>query len=62
MTDPAFLTPEMFAMLVNNGLGGIAVILLFRVNSQLAQMTRVDDDHERRLRTLERRSGIEAAS
>jgi hypothetical protein len=59
MTDTAFLTPEMFAMLVNNGLGGIAVILLFHVNARLGRLANIADDHERRLRALERRAGVD---
>ena len=53
MSDAAFLTPEMLAMLINNGLGGVAVILLFRVNQHLAEMLRTDESHERRIASLE---------
>ena len=58
MADPAFLTPEMFAMLVNNGLGGVAVVLLFQVNARLARIVGIISDHETRISLLERRSGI----
>ena len=53
MPDSSFLTPEMFAMLVNNGLGGVAVVLLFRVNQQIAQMIATDANHELRLKMVE---------
>lgn len=48
------LTPEMLVALLNNGLGGLAIVLLLRVNQQLAQMTKTDDDHEMRLGKLEK--------
>lgn len=48
-----FLTPEMFALLINNGLGGIAVIMLFHVNSRLARIVAIISDHEVRISKLE---------
>lgn len=48
-----FLTPEMFALLVNNGLGGVAVIMLFHVNSRLARIVSIISDHEVRISKLE---------
>jgi hypothetical protein len=56
-----FLTPEMFASLVNNGLGGLAVVLLFQVNARIARLVAIISDHEIRITILERRSGIEHA-
>jgi hypothetical protein len=52
-----FLTPEMFASLVNNGLGGVAVVLLFQVNARLSRIVGIIADHETRLTILERRNG-----
>jgi hypothetical protein len=59
VTDPSFLTPEMFASLVNNGLGGVAVILLFQVNARMGRIVAIISDHETRISILERRNGIE---
>lgn len=47
-------------MLVNNGLGGIAVILLFHVNARLGRIANAANDHERRLRALEKRAGVDS--
>lgn len=58
MTDAA-LTPEMLSLLLNNGLGGVAVVLLFQVNARLGRLASVAVDHERRLLVVERRAGIE---
>ena len=58
MPDPHFLTPEMFAALINNGLGGVAVVLLFQVNVRLARIVGIISDHETRITILERRGGI----
>ena len=57
MMPEHFLTPEMFASLVNNGLGGVAVLLLFQVNARLARIVGIISDHETRITLLERRGG-----
>ena len=49
------LTPEMIATLVNNGLGGVAIIMLFNVSNKISRITERQRDHETRLRTIERR-------
>ena len=51
--EATMLTPEMFALLVNNGLGGVAVIMLFQVNSRLARIVSIISDHEVRISKLE---------
>ena len=48
-----FFTPELFASLVNNGLGGIAVLMLFQVNSRLARIVSIISEHEARISKLE---------
>lgn len=53
-----FLTPEMFSMLVNNGMGGVALILLWQVNQRLSRVINVMQDHERRISGLENKNGI----
>jgi hypothetical protein len=60
MNDPSFLTPEMLASLINNGLGGLAIVLLLQVNARLGRIASIASDHERRLQTLERRAGVES--
>lgn len=57
MTDH-FITPELFASLINNGLGGLAIVLLFQVNARLARIVGIISDHETRITILERRGGI----
>ena len=51
--DAHFLTPEMFASLVNNGLGGLAVLMLWQVNARLARIMSIISDHEVRISKLE---------
>lgn len=53
MVEPTFLTPEMLASLVNNGLGGVAVVLLFQVNARVARIVSIISDHETRIARLE---------
>lgn len=57
--DAHLLTPELFASLINNGLGGLAIVLLFQVNARLTRIVGIITDHETRITNLERRSGIE---
>lgn len=57
--DAHFLTPELFASLVNNGLGGLAIVLLFQVNARLTRIVGIITDHETRISNLERRNGID---
>lgn len=57
--DVHFLTPELFASLINNGLGGLAIVLLYQVNARLSRIVGIITDHESRISNLERRGGID---
>lgn len=59
MPDPSFLTPEMFSMLVNNGLGGLSLILLFQVNARLGRLSSVANQHNQRIAALEKKCGLD---
>lgn len=60
MNDPTMLlTPEMLSMLANNGFSGMAVLLLMVAIGKLNKIGAVVQEHESRLRALEKKNNID---